>query len=359
MVALRDHQPLRQDQMMTKKAFYTLLTVGMLILLTIAASTLAQGNNALQVTGAWVRPTAGNDVSAAYLHITNYGDQDDALLSVTTEFAPMSELHTMQMDGDVMRMRAVERIDLPAGETVTLRPGGLHIMLMGLSAPLVEGEYLTLTLTFESGATRNAVAIITQQPIPYPLPMDTLTEQALAAVVEGVYVGQVANPSIMTQDFAVPSSHADVETLHDLNGTWRVIFFGYMHCPDFCPLTLVEYKRVKALLDEAAAASEVTFVYITVDAVRDTPEALKRYLANFDPEFIGFTADDLTLTRIQPDYGFYYERRMDSASQAVYTIDHSTRSYLLDREGILRASFAYDAEPRAIADALLWYLEHE
>jgi protein SCO1/2 len=344
----------------SRKPLYSLLIAVALIPLTLVISVLAQDNNTLQITGAWARPSTegnDNDVSAAYLQITNRGDRDDALLAVTAGVARITELHTMQMDGDVMRMRQVERIDIPAGETVALRPGGLHIMLMGLNAPLIEGEFVTLTLTFESGAVIMVEALITSQPIPYTLPVDSLTEQALAAVTEGIYVGQVVNPPIMTQDVAVPSSHADIAALSDLNGTWRVIFFGYMRCPDFCPLTLVEYKRVKALLGEEA--SEVKFVFITVDAVRDTPEALQRYLANFDPDFIGFAADDATLARIQPDYGFYYERRMGSSSQDVYTIDHSTRSYLLDREGILRASFAYDAEPRAIADALLWYLEHE
>lgn len=329
-----------------------------LLLLALGMVAAAQDESALQITGAWARPsTEGNEVSAAYLQIANQSSHDDALLSVATDAAQMAELHTMAMEGDIMRMRPVDRIDILAGETIVLRPGGLHIMLMDLTTPLIEGESLTLTLTFESGVVLAVEALITSQPIPYELPVDALTEQALDAVSAGVYVGQVANPPIMTQDVAVPSSHAGIDALSDLNGSWRVIFFGYMRCPDFCPLTLAEYKQVKSLLQEAA--SEVTFVFITVDAARDTPEALQRYLANFDSAFVGFAADDDTLARIQPDYGFYYERRMNSDSQAVYTIDHSTRSYLLDRDGILRASFAYDARPRAIADALMWYLEHE
>jgi len=64
------------------------------------------------------------------------------------------ELHTMTMDGDVMRMREVEGgIELPAGETVELAPGGLHIMFMGLESPFVEGETVPVTLTFEGGET--------------------------------------------------------------------------------------------------------------------------------------------------------------------------------------------------------------
>src|SRR5690606_19620582 len=128
-------------------------------------------------------------------------------------------------------------------------------------------------------------------------------------------------------------------------------------CPDFCPMTLAEYKRIKTLLGENAASVE--FVYISVDGVRDTPEAIRRYLSNFDPEFVGFSGDDETLARIQPDYGFYYRRRFDSGSRAEYVIDHSTRSYLVDHDGYLRATFTYDIRPEQVAQAIDWYLQQE
>jgi protein SCO1/2 len=230
-------------------------------------------------------------------------------------------------------------------------------MLMGLKAPLVEGESVTLTLRFESGTEVTVDAQITHEPIPLELEPDALTTASLEAVAAGTYVGQVIDPPIQVQDFEAPSSHADITRFSDTDGTWRVIFFGYMHCPDFCPLTLVDYKHAKAKLGDAV--DDVTFVYVSVDAVRDTADALENYLANFDTAFVGYSADDLTLARIQPDYGFYYERRMEAGSQAVYTIDHSTRSYVVDRDGVLRTSFAYDTEPEAIASALRWYIEHE
>jgi len=189
------------------------------------------------------------------------------------------------------------------------------------------------------------------------LPADELTLAAASAAAEGIYVGQVVNPPIQVLDFEAPGSEEDLTRLSDTGGTWRVIFFGYMHCPDFCPLTLSDYRSVKADLAEQAA--EVTFVYISVDSVRDRPEFMGRYLANFDPDFVGFSPDDETLSRMQPDYDFYYLRRMDEGTQAIYTVDHSTRSYLLDRDGVLRASFAYNTDTSVIADALRWYIEHE
>jgi protein SCO1/2 len=338
-----------------KKSRGLVWIIGIIALL-FAAAVMAQDEDAadLRVTGAWARP--GDEMSGAYLRIYNDGQVDEQLVAVHIPDG-MAEIHETQMENDVMRMRPVDAITIPAGEMVALEPGGYHIMLMGFDSPLVEGDSLRLTLVFAAGAEVTVEAWVSQIPIPDELAPDALTDLSLDAVSDGIYVGQVVNPPVQVQDFAAPSSDPDLTQLSDTDGTWRVIFFGYMHCPDFCPLTLVDYRQAKALLGETA--NEVTFMFISVDSVRDTPEAVRRYLDNFDPAFVGFSPDDATLSRIQSDYGFYYERRLDEGTQAVYTIDHSTRSYLLDRDGVLRASFAYDTDPQQIADALLWYMENE
>jgi protein SCO1/2 len=179
----------------------------------------------------------------------------------------------------------------------------------------------------------------------------------VAAASQGISLGTVINPPLLVRDFTLPASTGEDLSIHDLDGRYRMIFFGYLHCPDFCPLTMAEFRQVKALLGDLA--SEVQFIYISVDGARDTPQLVANYLDNFDPEFIGFSGDDATLARIQPDYGFYYQRRLDTGSQAEYIIDHSTRSYLLDREGRLVSSFTYDTEPEVIAAALRWFIENE
>jgi protein SCO1 len=168
------------------------------------------------------------------------------------------------------------------------------------------------------------------------------------------YVGDLVNPPVHVQDFVMPASTGESMAFSALDGKWRMVFFGYLHCPDFCPLTLSEYKKVKRLLGDSA--EQVTFVYVSVDGERDTPEAMQRYLANFDSSFVGFSGDDATLAQIQPDYGFYYSRRLDTGSQASYVIDHSTRSYLINPQGDLITTFTYDATPEAITEALLWYV---
>lgn len=324
------------------------------VMLTVCALWTVSAQNTFFVTGAWARP--GEDMTGVYLQIANTGDEADRLIGVQTSIG-MAEIHEMRMENDIMRMTPVAGIDIPAGETVRLQPGGLRIMVMGLEHPLREGDTLSLTLTFESGAAIAVEAWVSHTPIPHELEPDALTDAALIAVENETYVGQVVNPPIQVQDFQAPASDATITRLSDTDGTWRMIFFGYMHCPDFCPLTLVDYRQVKSMLGDAA--EDVSFIFISVDAVRDTPEVIHDYLANFDPTFIGFSVDDATLSRIQPDYDFYYSRRMAADSLAVYTVDHSTRSYLLDPDGVLRASFAYATEPRQIADALLWYMEHD
>ncbi|GAB4528861.1 MAG: hypothetical protein OHK0046_48190 [Anaerolineae bacterium] len=338
------------------KNIRSLVWIGSLIVLVFAATVIAQDEDLadLRVTGAWAR--SGEVMSGAYLRIYNDGQVDEQLVAVRIPDG-MAEIHESLMQNDVMRMRPVDAITIPAGGMVALEPGGYHIMLMEFGNPLLEGDSVRLTLVFASGAEITVEAGVSQTPIPNELAPDALTDLSLAAVNNGIYVGQVVNPPMQVQDFAAPGSAPELMQLSDTDGTWRVIFFGYMHCPDFCPLTLVDYRRVKALLGEAA--DDVTFMFISIDSVRDTPDAVHRYLENFDPAFVGFSPDDDTLSRIQPDYGFYYERRLDTGTQAVYTIDHSTRSYLLDRQGVLRASFAYDTEPQHIANALLWYMENE
>jgi len=184
----------------------------------------------------------------------------------------------------------------------------------------------------------------------------TVTEAPTqAASTPDLYVGDLVNPPVQLQDFTMPSSTGEDMSLSDLDGQWRMIFFGYLHCPDFCPLTLAEYRQVKALLGEDA--EQIKFLYISVDGLRDTPESMRAYLNNFDPEFIGFSGDDETLESIQSDYGFYYRRQMNTSSQAIYIVDHSTRSYLVNPSGQLVASFTYDAEPRAIASAIQWHMQ--
>ncbi len=106
---------------------------------------------ALQLVGGWARAAgAGQPNSAAYILIVNPGPEDDHLLSASTDAAETVELHEMVMNGDVMEMSPLEDgIHIPHHSAVVLQPGGLHVMLIGLTQELVDGEEITITLNFE------------------------------------------------------------------------------------------------------------------------------------------------------------------------------------------------------------------
>ncbi len=110
----------------------------------------------LEVSLPWaaITPT-GAKVGAGYLTIANPGEADK-LLGVASPRAKKVEIHEMKMDGAMMSMRPVESLEIPAGATVTLAPGGYHLMFMDIDAPFAEGQTIPVTLTFEKAGAVDA-----------------------------------------------------------------------------------------------------------------------------------------------------------------------------------------------------------
>lgn len=131
-----------------------------MILLVAAAAPATAKAPQIQVSG-WARSTVPAQTgSAAYLTIRNGGSAADRLLGVSTPAARSAAIHSTSMEGGVMRMRAMPALSITGGGTAAMRPGGVHIMLMGLKAPLRAGEPLPLTLRFErAGLVRTSVPI--------------------------------------------------------------------------------------------------------------------------------------------------------------------------------------------------------
>ena len=120
-----------------------------------ADASLADGGatlrDQLSVREAWVAEALpGQSMTAAYMIIANEGDVDEELLSVDSEIAENVELHSMEQQGEMMRMRRVDSIVIGAGDEVALEPGGLHIMLIGLTQEIKAGDTVEFKLTFES-----------------------------------------------------------------------------------------------------------------------------------------------------------------------------------------------------------------
>lgn len=114
------------------------------------AATIAQNTTSIAVAidGAWARASvAGQKATGAFMRIT--ARQSLRLVGTDSPAAGVTELHEMKMEGDVMKMRAVPALALPVGQAVELKPGGYHVMLMDLKAPLVQGSSVPLTLVFQ------------------------------------------------------------------------------------------------------------------------------------------------------------------------------------------------------------------
>jgi copper(I)-binding protein len=117
-----------------------------------AAETYSAGG--LQIVGPWARATPkGSTVSAGYLTITNKGQEADRLIGGSVAPASRFEVHTTVTENGVARMRQVTSLEIKPGETVELRPGGMHVMFMGLKQPLTIGQTLKCTLVFEKAGT--------------------------------------------------------------------------------------------------------------------------------------------------------------------------------------------------------------
>jgi len=163
--------------------------------------------------------------------------------------------------------------------------------------------------------------------------------QSAGAGYQG-FIGGVLEPPRAAPDFTLVDQHGSAYTLSEQRGDIVVLFFGYTTCPDVCPTTLVQYRRIKGLLGDDAA--RVQFVFVTVDPERDTRERLGEYLSHFDSEFVGLTGESEALQAVWRAYGVYVERVDAPNSQVGYWVNHSSVSYVIDTKGDLRLIHLYN-----------------
>ena len=134
---------------MTRKG---LVSIVLLILLVSVLTGCAPAGPAVTVEDAWSRPSSSAvGVAGAFMTLKNSGREDDRLIAARADVATMVELHETVIENEVMKMQQVSEIVAPARGEVVLKPGGLHIMLMGLTRDLKEGEHIWLALEFASG----------------------------------------------------------------------------------------------------------------------------------------------------------------------------------------------------------------
>jgi protein SCO1/2 len=145
---------------------------------------------------------------------------------------------------------------------------------------------------------------------------------------------------------ALPDQNGQPRTLADFKGKVTVVFFGYTQCPDACPTTMAELAQVKKLLGQDG--ERLQGVFVTVDPERDTPQALKSYMTNFDPSFVALRGTLEQTAAAAKEFKVFYAKVHGKAADS-YSMDHSAGSYVFDTQGRIRLFERYGSG----ADALV------
>jgi protein SCO1 len=163
------------------------------------------------------------------------------------------------------------------------------------------------------------------------------------------FQGSLIDPPAPAADFSLLDQNGNLFNLSDQRGKIVLVFFGYTHCPDECPVTLSQFKQIKEQLKDKS--EDVRFVLITVDPERDTQSEMRKFVANFDPSFIGLTGSVADLEPVWKSYGVFVEKG-PANEQGDYEIDHVSRVYLVDQQGNWRLTYPFGMEGSQITNDL-------
>jgi protein SCO1/2 len=152
--------------------------------------------------------------------------------------------------------------------------------------------------------------------------------------------------------FRLVDQNGQTVTDQDLKGAPYLVFFGFTHCPDVCPTTLMELSDVLDRLGPDTA--RVGALFITVDPERDTSAELKDYLSSFNPRFRGLTGDPAAIAAVAKAYRVYLKKV--PLENGDYTMDHTALIYLMDKKGKFVAPFNLKRRPEDAAADLRRYL---
>ena len=148
--------------------------------------------------------------------------------------------------------------------------------------------------------------------------------------------------SLITGEFSLTDHTNRPVTQKDYNGFWRLVFFGYTHCPDVCPTTLGTISLI--MEDLGGDAAKLKPLFITVDPERDTPDVLADYVTAFDERIVGLSGTPEQVAAAAKTYNAYYAKVLLFEGDVVrtddYAMNHSARLYLMDAKGVYATSFS-------------------
>jgi len=150
--------------------------------------------------------------------------------------------------------------------------------------------------------------------------------------------GSIITPPWTAPQIKLTDHNGQAFSLSNQRGKVVLLYFGYVNCPDECPLTMAHLKLARESLGDRA--KDVQVIMVSTDPARDTPQALKDFMGHFDPSFLGLTGTQAELQKTWMDYGVTVENGGET---------HSTFLYVIDPAGNVRETFLPDAEPNDIA----------
>ena len=155
-------------------------------------------------------------------------------------------------------------------------------------------------------------------------------------------------------------------TNNSFNGYFRLVFFGFTNCPDFCPNTL---NNIGIVINQIDKKDQLVPIFITIDPERDTVAKLKKYLTNFHPKIIGLTGTSKQIKSVKTKYKIFSKKVMDMKKEnrksnnhhddlnhGGYAVDHTTIIYLMDKKGIYITHFSQDTNNSSIVKKINQYL---
>jgi len=162
--------------------------------------------------------------------------------------------------------------------------------------------------------------------------------------------------------FLLTNHRGDTVTDAEFRGRYMLVFFGYTHCPDICPMTLSEVTSTLDLLGKDAAA--IAPLFVTVDPLRDPPEVLAEYVGYFHPSIVGLSGTPDQIADMAEAYRATYEQvpieSTGDADDAIdYSVDHSAFVYLMGPAGEFRTAFAFGTTPEKMARGIRRELDAE
>ena len=175
---------------------------------------------------------------------------------------------------------------------------------------------------------------------------------------ESILAGKIFRQPQPLYPFQLLDHDGKVFDINRLRGQWSFLFFGYTHCPDVCPMTLVTYKEIhRQLLKRLNPLTDTQFIFISVDPQRDTPELLKQYVNYFHPDFIGVTGTPSALQSFTQPLGIFY-RQVERPGEDTYWVEHSGSILLIDPQARLSALFPAPHHPRDLV-AAYWKIREQ